>query len=829
MACIIESVEAQVVYDYVHALIKEKNLNSLQAAMNEIKNDKQLYGIIKSNVLRNGGGPVNVENWIRNVLLLTEDAVSVDFVKDLERGQDRKRRIESNITKINNLLIPKLEKAKRPSEISEYSTEFDQLYRDLVEAMEREPDMTPQDKAYLHDKLSNIARMTEGYFESIDPGGVERPITQERLQEIIDTAKEIKESNVITNLNNRKAEIDRNLTKLKNNELSVDQLSELQPRDVFKSVSKEIDDATAALENSKFELEQTIRKRQIEKIANEKGLFPFGRSKVGVETRKLLEYMKDQGWEATRAMKFMGDVSFFAYQAGPYMYNRLTHINLRKIKVNNLRESMKDAFYGPAEAASVMKEAIVDVFLESFSRETLATKGKRTSGKVARRILSEIKERPVYTLAKRSGLRISEARSLSNSEEVFTSDLVNKIPGFGALKDFSEDSMVSFLNLARINQFEAFVNSTDTRLDDAEYKKVADFINNTTGTTTGSPKAIRGASLVLSAPKLFASRLYTSTVMPFEIIASMRPHKEGKQVKMFKSASDAFRFREALRSVAGYGALMAGFAWMFGGEFEDDPLDKDFGRLKFGDLRIDASSGYLGFYRTYAKMLMYGGLVNENWMGFDTKSSVEYNTETRKISPKDIALNFAVGNRLHPSINAVYQTLFGVDFFNNKFNTFTKEGNILSNVEGAARALLPISVETLIFGSMEAIKGEKNKTGFKVLGDFMLSALGTSSYRIGNKSAHPEVQKAVNSTEFSLPYIRYPDIINDNFEKGSSDRKYFQGKYKDLRNNIFGQKILDLPEEERNNLTKEELGTIMQEASEEALTRFEEEFGNEIN
>ena len=158
----------------------------------------------------------------------------------------------------------------------------------------------------------------------------------------------------------------------------------------------------------------------------------------------------------------------------------------------------------------IIRRVFMDGFWNSVYSDIknidLSTRLKSAKGEWANKIFREIVSSPNYALMKQSGLQISETQSLTDSEEFYRSDLINKVPLFGFTKDLSENTMVATLNLYRAHMFDRFYNMYGP-MSLNEWKRVSEHINNMTGTTNKAPRIMSALSYGLSAPKLALSRL----------------------------------------------------------------------------------------------------------------------------------------------------------------------------------------------------------------------------------------------------------------------------------------------------------------------------------
>lgn len=191
-------------------------------------------------------------------------------------------------------------------------------------------------------------------------------------------------------------------------------------------------------------------------------------------------------------------------------------------------------------------------------------------------INQEIANRPNFPLYQQSKLYLSEhGHSLAKMEEAYMSRWADKIP----LVAGSQRAYVTFLNKLRADSFDAMVKSLskDGNVTPAEGAAIANFINVATGrglaSQTGS--AMTGLSTVFFAPRYVASR--------FQLLAG-QPFYKGTAATRKMIAGEYARY------LIGMG-IIYGLAEMAGGEVGTDPTSSDFGKVRFGDTRVDPLSG----------------------------------------------------------------------------------------------------------------------------------------------------------------------------------------------------------------------------------------------
>ncbi len=199
---------------------------------------------------------------------------------------------------------------------------------------------------------------------------------------------------------------------------------------------------------------------------------------------------------------------------------------------------------------------------------------KRIQAQINEQILSR-PNAPLYRKAKLFIAPIDGTYKLSDREEIMQAKLLDKIPGVAA----SNRAYTTFLNLVRADSFDTLVaglsKTGEVTLDEA--KVLANFVNVSTG--RGSLGALEQAALPLNtvffAPRYVASR--------FQLLLG-QPFFKGNARTRKLMAKEYARFLIGLATVYAIGL------WA-GGDIEDDPRSADFGKIKFGNTRVDPLSG----------------------------------------------------------------------------------------------------------------------------------------------------------------------------------------------------------------------------------------------
>jgi len=204
-----------------------------------------------------------------------------------------------------------------------------------------------------------------------------------------------------------------------------------------------------------------------------------------------------------------------------------------------------------------------------------ATVSKKKAYEINRDIL-ESHNAPLYW---RYGLYLAavDGGTLSQREEAYMTSWAERIPGVAA----SERAYVTYLNKIRADTFDAMIatlsRNKNGEVTQAEGEAIANFVNVATG--RGNLGALEKAAVPLNtiffAPKYVASRFQFAMGQPL----MKGPNSTRKMI-----AAEYARFLIGAGVVAGLGLAA-------GGDVEDDLRSADFGKIRFGDTRIDLMGG----------------------------------------------------------------------------------------------------------------------------------------------------------------------------------------------------------------------------------------------
>lgn len=167
---------------------------------------------------------------------------------------------------------------------------------------------------------------------------------------------------------------------------------------------------------------------------------------------------------------------------------------------------------------------------------------------------------------------------LASREEQFASTIAEKIPGLGKIILASERHMVATLNMLRAAAFDQYAAQyPDASISDL--RAFADYVNKASGRGNlgKAAAAAQGASFVFFAPRFAISRFQA----PFTLVQNWK----NKPVR-----NEIAKDFAAFTSVGGTILMLAAYA---GFDVGTDPEDSDFGKIIYGNTRVDIWGSFL--------------------------------------------------------------------------------------------------------------------------------------------------------------------------------------------------------------------------------------------
>ena len=317
-------------------------------------------------------------------------------------------------------------------------------------------------------------------------------------------------------------------------------------------------------------------------------------------------------------------------------------------------------------------------------------------------------------IRKQAGLFISEG-ALSPEEIQFMQNMGSNIPGIKNLLDGSERHYTTFLNQLRVSVFDDMVSKFPDMTSD-ERKALADFVNVSTGRGRMTDNTIM--SSVLFSPRFFMSRLQA----PADFIGGfLGVSKTGRA--MWKSPAAR---KQMLQSWSIYLGTMATVAWlarMNGAKVQiDDPNDADWGKIVYGDTRIDMYGGFQQPVRLLARMAMGGSRLAKD---VTSGRGVSVDAQKDKIGFYDMVNQF-VDFKLSPNAQLILgiggEDAIGQPMYRDKTGKATYATVAQDFAKGAGVPLSVSEIRNLWQGKGIDTMGKALLTGGIILG------LGSQTY-----------------------------------------------------------------------------------------------------
>lgn len=187
-----------------------------------------------------------------------------------------------------------------------------------------------------------------------------------------------------------------------------------------------------------------------------------------------------------------------------------------------------------------------------------------------------------YRAAKKAGLRLTDlSENLMHREEQFMSSILDRVPGIAA----SQRAYTGFLNKLRMDVFNSLLKKAESKgedvgVDSAVLNDIAFVVNSFTG-------GARVGKIEVAVPALnaafFSPRKIRSTINMLNPMTYL-------DIRTSKTARMA-----ALRNLVGSMAMSVSLITLYhlfgSDEPEKDPRSTNFGKIRFGDTRIDVTGG----------------------------------------------------------------------------------------------------------------------------------------------------------------------------------------------------------------------------------------------
>ena len=207
----------------------------------------------------------------------------------------------------------------------------------------------------------------------------------------------------------------------------------------------------------------------------------------------------------------------------------------------------------------------------------------------------QIKSHPLYSLFKKHKGFLSQPGGITTGEEIFASKLAKKIPGIKA----SERAYSTTLNELRFGTFVKYAQQWQgTGKSEVDYDRLVAFINHATG--RGDIKGLEEYAPFLNAA-FFAPRLQMGRI---QSVTDLFKGLGGEIKKGEFSATRKIIAKDLISFFAGGVGILWLLSHMKGVDVEHDPRSSDFGKIRFGNTRIDFWGGYSQMARLVGQLAM---------------------------------------------------------------------------------------------------------------------------------------------------------------------------------------------------------------------------------
>jgi len=337
------------------------------------------------------------------------------------------------------------------------------------------------------------------------------------------------------------------------------------------------------------------------------------------------------------------------------------------------------------------------------------------------------------SFAEKAGLKLTGLENMRQREESMLSEWAEKVPGVRA----SNRAYTLFLNKLRTDTFKQMTHDygvfsgIDMKNNLPLAHDIAEYINAASGRGSMGKlePAANALSSVLFSPRLIASRLQ---MMGRGAQALFSP-----EVYMMRSPSVRREYLKSLFAIAATAGTFITLGKMAGADVETDVSSSDFGKVKFGDTRIDPWGGFQQ-YIVAAQRLMpeldltdYGlGKIGAQMKSTTTGQNYSlWNPGYGESTQADVALRF-LRSKTNPIINFGWGLMAGRKELSGKQMNFSavnpigdKGENLWDN--SVAQRFLPMLSQDIY----DLVQDETTPPEAKALATFMATiGMGSQTY-----------------------------------------------------------------------------------------------------
>lgn len=322
---------------------------------------------------------------------------------------------------------------------------------------------------------------------------------------------------------------------------------------------------------------------------------------------------------------------------------------------------------------------------------------------------------PNYQKAKLALLH--EGMSLTRSEEVIMNYWMDKLP---VMRNFNR-AAIAFFNVMRADMFDMGYQTLgrSQSMTQAEMEIWANYINVMSGRGRLSIGAMNLEPAALALNRAFFSARYVSS--RFQILTG--------QPFLYKAGEGSLRIRgqiakEYIRLGLGL-ATIFGLGMLVGADIEEDPRSPDFGKLKFGNRRLDVMMGHAQIIRLMAQLITgktktgRGEIIalrgeRKKYGGADIESILSRFLRS-KLSPQfGFAMNLITGKTMLGEevtfLNTVSQMTYPITY--GDIYDVMKEEGMPTNVSLTILTLLGMGLQTYDVNERRTAKKSNGLRGF---------------------------------------------------------------------------------------------------------------------
>lgn len=382
-----------------------------------------------------------------------------------------------------------------------------------------------------------------------------------------------------------------------------------------------------------------------------------------------------------------------------------------------------------------------------------------------------------------NGLYKKEGLAVGVREEAYPVHIAEKAPLIGKAFKASEAAFTAFQYRTRADIFDKYVEIAEKTGGDIEgLGKVA---NSLTG--RGNIGSLEKNSSTINN-LLFSPRFLKSNIdaLTFHL---MDYRKLGKTAKKEAAIN-------TIKIIGGIAAVLAIAKAINKDSVETDPRSSDFGKIKIGDTRFDASGGMSSLATLASRLALHS-----------TKSSVTGNItqlDSGKFgaqTPLDVLLNFGE-NKASPAASVIIDLLKGKDRQGNKPTILGEANNLLT----------PIPVTTYL-----ELKNDPNSANILVamLADELGVSTNTYSYKVDWSQSEGKELK------------QFHDRVGDkNFQKANQEFNLkFNERIQDIRDN---KEFKSLNDDDKSRLLTEEKMRLKESIFKEYGFNYKKEKNNKL-